>query len=93
MKNSLLKMAPMATAAAISLMSIAAPAQAGFYFEGLQPHVDAPNCNDAYATECGRYGQVPHEEGASDSKEQLKQSVKKDNKVKIRHQTREGLEK
>jgi hypothetical protein len=51
----------MTLAAAAALMTgLTAPAQAAFYFEGLQPYTEAPNCNDPYATECGRYGHVPH---------------------------------
>lgn len=44
------------------LVGLAVPVHAGFYFEGLRPYTDAPNCNDPYAVECGRYGHVPHNE-------------------------------
>jgi hypothetical protein len=50
-------------AIAATMTGITAPAHAAFYFEGLTPYTEAPNCNDPYATTCGRYGQVPHYSG------------------------------
>ncbi|MFX4300057.1 hypothetical protein [Pseudosulfitobacter pseudonitzschiae] len=77
------------------------PAFAAFYFEGLMPHTEAPNCNDPYATTCGRYGQVPHYHGDRiDEPHQNGPAAdvapnpgRKIMKPAPRYHTREGLEK
>lgn len=86
-------------ALAASFTGLSAPAQAAFYFEGLMPYTDAPNCNDPYATTCGRYGQVPHEGKIIPPKPNqmgvapriIEQPDPVEPKVRLR--TREGLEK
>lgn len=60
-----MKKATLLAAAISGIFSLAVPAQAGFYFEGLMPLTEAPNCNDPYAKACGRYGHVPHAPGAA----------------------------
>lgn len=91
-------------AATAALMAGAsAPAQAAFYFEGLMPYTDAPNCNDPYATTCGRYGQVPHTPKVGKKPYVTPRKDPKMNihppkmpqapKPGVRYQTREGLEK
>ena len=88
-------------ALAASFLGAGAPAQAGFYFEGLMPYTEAPNCNDPYATNCGRYGQVPHE-GVNLKKPQhlgdaptrpARVHEVKPVKPAVRYETREGLDK
>lgn len=84
--------------AASSFTAVAMPASAAFYFEGLMPHTEPPNCNDPYATTCGRYGQVPHYDGGHDHPrparpEAGKQQAPVEMKPAPRYHTREGLEK
>jgi hypothetical protein len=88
-------------AAVASLNAVSAPAYAGFYFEGLMPYTDPPNCNDPYATTCGRYGQVPHTGTAKTVKPahshaaptHVHPHVKAPMKPAVRYKTREGLDK
>lgn len=81
------------------LTSAALPAAAAFYFEGLLPHTEAPNCNDPYATTCGRYGQVPHYSGERAARPERPDADhdhgadRKIMKPAPRYHTREGLDK
>lgn len=90
-----MKRAAIIALTATSLTAIALPAAAAFYFEGLMPHTEPPNCNDPYATTCGRYGQVPHYQGEKSAKPEHP-VVRPDHKVMKpapRYHTREGLDK
>ena len=87
-------------AIAASMTGVTAPANAAFYFEGLAPYTDAPNCNDPYATTCGRYGHVPHYDGAAHQGAGSDKSQEKAGETRIytsdpavRYHTRQGLEK
>ncbi|MBT28090.1 MAG: hypothetical protein CMO01_00405 [Thalassobius sp.] len=84
-------------ALAAPLLALAAPASAAFYYEGLLPYTQAPNCTDPYATECGRYGAVPHDDHATPQLPRMKRDtppprVAPDRPTR-RYKTREGLEK
>lgn len=82
--------------AALVLLGLAPAAQAAFFYEGVKPLMDAPNCNDAYATTCGRYGQVPHENATTeevDVEAPVYVDIPEDAETGIRTETREGLEK
>lgn len=93
MKSTLFKAVILTATTTASLLSVSIPAQAAFYFEGLQPHIDAPNCNDAYATECGRYGQIPHDNSKTPKSAMPSEGVKNDVNPPVRHKTRGGLDK
>ncbi len=88
-------------ALAASMLATTTPVQAGFYFEGLMPYKEAPNCNDPYATTCGRYGQVPHEGFKPEKPEYLGNAPVRPAKIHelapalpdVRYQTRKGLNK
>lgn len=94
-----MKRAAIIALTATSLTAIALPAAAAFYFEGLMPHTEPPNCNDPYATTCGRYGQVPHYQGDKITEPQRPAARSGDStdrkvmKPAPRYHTREGLEK
>lgn len=87
------------TLAVLSTLGLASqPAQAGFYFEGLTPFVEAPNCNDPYATRCGRdNAHHPHhmkEHAKPDHKAHGHHGAKAPHKgMKVRTKTRSDLEK
>lgn len=88
-------------ALAASFIGASAPVQAGFYFEGLMPYTEAPNCNDPYATTCGRYGQVPHQGIKLEKPRHLGDAATRPDRVHeikpakpaVRYKTREGLSK
>jgi len=94
--NKLLKFAAVATL----MTGATTPAHAAFYFEGLTPFQDAPNCNDPYATTCGRYGHVPHDENGPKVphphphvEQELKVPEAKPHKPGVRLNTRDVLDK
>ena len=87
-----------ATLTGLALIAAAPAAQAAFYFEGLEPYLDPPNCNDPFATTCGRYGQVPHvepevPEPAAPHGEPAEDAWGAPHDDEIRLETRDGLSK
>lgn len=76
-----------------ALGTTAVPAKAAFYFEGLMPFTEAPNCADPFATTCGRYGAVPHTTDEETGTRHVPQAPEAEEAPKMRTWTRPGLEK